>query len=615
MNTKELGFRPGLLGLVLVMVWQSSHAQVRDGRDFLSTLGNVEVPAPVITEDTSEATVPAPRPPAGRGQERKQESDLTARILADNRRLKAQLTRQAQKMREQEASVHGGGQVQLQSEPGPQLSALRRQLTEQTSVLKAAEAARDSLSQEVKQLRLKNHALLVKTDVTSLTATSEPVPSAALKQNREALARAEQQLSGQSEEVRQAKTQTGTLTRSLAALQKKYDALSAERDELRGRVDAGQKQMAILTALRDTLLQKKDEQTKRAKDVADATQQKDVTLNKQLTALMEAQAALRSQLAEASQRNEALTKQVAVITGERDTLQQTLTKSERRMEALTQQMSALKAGALQPVNAAGQDIVALQKQLAGMQEKNTALKAEGETASKQVFTLQEKVNTLTQQLAALNAPQDKALPVTDRKKSELTTDAQRQTYASGVVFADNLKRTLALQKNLGITSDPDLLLAGLTDAMQGTVRLDATGLDTSYHALIKRLTSLEEKKYQEGEKTLEKLASGPSLLKRNRSMFFVQKRKGEERIRPGDRVKFDMAEAVVKGRMLRDTKGMEAVLDDKLPYLVGQALTLAGRGGSVVVYCMASDVYSPEQLPPGLFAYSLLKYTLTVDGE
>lgn len=631
MKTREPGFRPGLLALALAMVWQSGYAQARDGTDFLSALGGVEVPSLVPSAPVTEATRPpaGPHPSAVREPEQKQEAVRTARALQENRRLKALLARQVQKLREQEATVRRAEQARSQPELTPQLSALRRQLTQQASVLKTAEAARDSLAQEVKALRLKNHALSVKADVSSLTATPEPALSEALKQSREALARAEQQLTEQSESLRQAQTQAATLTQSLAALRKQYDALSAERDSLKEKAGGQQKRMADLTTQaeearrkvdaltmhRDTLQKQRDEQSRKERHTDAVTQQKQAALNKQLADLKEALATLRSQLAEAGQQNETLVKRMSAITAERDALQQSLATSEQRAAVLTQQVDTLKTGA--SPSPAGEDIVALHRQLAGAQQKNATLKAEGETATKQVSILQEKVATLTQQLTSLSAQQEKtaSAPEPGGGKPALTTDAQRQTYASGVVFADKLKRTLALQKNLGITPDPALLLAGLTDAMQGAVRLGEPDLDTSYRALIKRLASLEEKKYQEGEKALEKLASGPALLKRNRSMFFVQGRKGTGTIRPGDRVQFDMTESVVKGKVLRDTKGVKATLDDTLPYLVGQALTFAGREGSVTVYCMASDVYPPEQLPPGLFAYSLLKYTFTVKGK
>ena len=56
---------------------------------------------------------------------------------------------------------------------------------------------------------------------------------------------------------------------------------------------------------------------------------------------------------------------------------------------------------------------------------------------------------------------------------------------------------------------------------------------------------------------------------------------------------FDLKERLLKGRVLRDSKGVKAAFDDKLPYLVHEALAFAGRGGVTDVYCLASDVYPP----------------------
>ncbi|KLP38592.1 hypothetical protein, partial [Enterobacter ludwigii] len=170
----------------------------------------------------------------------------------------------------------------------------------------------------------------------------------------------------------------------------------------------------------------------------------------------------------------------------------------------------------------------------------------------------------------------------------------------------------ALQQDLGVKPVPGLLLAGLTDAVNGTVRLDAQGVDDSYRAMVKQLSVLEEGKYRDGEKRLEKLTAGRTVLKRNRTMFFLQDKKGAGVIRAGDKVRFDLTESVPGGRTLRDNHGVTTAVTERLPYMVGQALTLAGRGGGITVYCLVSDVYPPEQIPDGLFAYTLLKYTFRV---
>lgn len=134
----------------------------------------------------------------------------------------------------------------------------------------------------------------------------------------------------------------------------------------------------------------------------------------------------------------------------------------------------------------------------------------------------------------------------------------------------------------------------------------------SYRTLMTKLVAREKEKYRAGVSELEKLASGAKLARRNGTLFFVRTQKGSGKISPGDRVQFDLTESVVKGKTLRAEKGVSAVLDKSLPYLVEQALTLAGRGVKLTVYCMASDVYPLEQMPEGLLPYSLIQYQFTL---
>lgn len=42
------------------------------------------------------------------------------------------------------------------------------------------------------------------------------------------------------------------------------------------------------------------------------------------------------------------------------------------------------------------------------------------------------------------------------------------------------------------------------------------------------------------------------------------------------------------------------MINNSLSYMVQQALTLAGLGGEITVYSMASDVYSSGNIPEGL---------------
>ncbi|ENX4473605.1 hypothetical protein ACFO72_004575, partial [Enterobacter roggenkampii] len=274
-------------------------------------------------------------------------------------------------------------------------------------------------------------------------------------------------------------------------------------------------------------------------------------------------------------------------------LQKQVASLTEKMQGITSERDGMKA-----------QLAAAVKSAEEQTQSATDMRTSREALEKQVTALTTQVSTLTQQAGEEKAGSP-AAPV-------LSSEAQRQAYASGVVLAGTLKRTLALQKNLGVSAEPSVLLAGVSDGVNGQVRLDDSTLNKSYQSLLTRLSSLEEGKYREGEKALEKLTAEQKVLKRNRSVFFVQARKGSQALKPGDTVTFDLTESMLNGRELRNNKGVRGTVGDGLPYLVREALTFAGRGGEITVYCMASDVYPPEQIPEGLFGYTPLKFMFRV---
>ncbi|WP_235423982.1 coiled-coil domain-containing protein [Citrobacter koseri] len=223
---------------------------------------------------------------------------------------------------------------------------------------------------------------------------------------------------------------------------------------------------------------------------------------------------------------------------------------------------------------------------------------------------------LKQQIATLTSGRDVLRVKTDAAATGYeapVTEEQKQEYASGVMFAEQLKKSLSLQKTLGLTPVPEQLLSGILDGVNGSLRMDPDAVSEHYGALVTRMGALEKSNYQASVKQTEELTAGARVIKRNGSIFFVEKQKGRVQVNQGDSVKFDMSEAVVSdGHILRDSRDIAASVNKDMPYIVAQALLLAGRGGKIEVYCLASDAYLPEEYPEGVFAWTLLKYTIAV---
>lgn len=581
MRVKSRGVRLSLLALLTGVMCTGLPVQAGEMSmsEFLSAVGDVDVPA----------TVPPPAAPAS-GHVPVQPGAVAApgespaALRAESRRLQVTLAR-AQAQNDALRRERTAGLVQLQTR------------------LTAAEG-------RVAQLQAQNHDLAVKADQRSLMLTpAQTVPDADLQARLSAL-------TAERDDLRK---QAGELKVQVLSLTGLADSLKAAQGAQKDAADAAGAKLAAVAAERDTVKKASgDAQAKLAaltKELSSARAQarqagRDAAAEQ---ALRDERDGLRQQLADlqktAQQRDQAATAaqaQIQALGAQRDRMQQQIAALSAKAVVAPAGSAASEKVQQGQQQAQQQAQLKAQQALADLTGKVTALTGQVADLTAQRDSLQAKVTQAD--AARTDAPAAPAAPA----PPALETETDRQTYASGVVLAGNLKRSLALQQDLGVKPVPGLLLAGLTDAVNGTVRLDAQGVDDSYRAMVKQLSGLEEGKYRDGEKRLEKLTAGRTVLKRNRTMFFLQDKKGAGVIRAGDKVRFDLTESVPGGRTLRDNHGVTTAVTERLPYMVGQALTLAGRGGGITVYCLVSDVYPPEQIPDGLFAYTLLKYTFRV---
>lgn len=644
MQPERSGFHRSHLSLLVAgfLLCGSVHARTGSTADFLSAVGDIPVPPPVSAPATekepslrqaplvvTERPVSTPRPsarPVVRA-ETKETAMLKRRLekaVRENADLKHLAADVATRERDRESTVTA---LRAKAET------LSEQLAKVQQALNAAEAAKQQASQEaldaqkeLKRLTLLNQALSVKADVAEITAPSVATGDKAAVSVE--LARVRAQLTEQQaasgdlhdemtrlkDTLAQREGQLSNLTQRNAGLQAQLTALVRLRDQLQKQVDDTRRQITGLENAagkqhsRLSVLEDERDSLKKAKEQADG-----------------AIASVKTQLTHAEQKAQLQTQalkdtqlQLSKLTADRNTLQKTVAELRGQNAQLKTAADTQAADQVEAADVRRQLAVvtterdALQKNIATLTAQVTELRARpvssGENIASGDGKAAQKIQAQNDQIAALTRQVAEKTPA----EPELKTEAQQQAYAGGVMLSRTLLRSLALQKNLGLDVDPTTLLAGVSDSVRGKIRLADDVLSKQYQALIGQLSSREEKKYREGELALEKEVAGKKMLKRNRTVFFVQATAGKAKLKSGDTVVFDLKESVLKGRVLRDNKGVKAVLDEHLPYLVHEALSFAGRGGVVNVYCMASDVYPPEQIPEGLYGYSPLKFTLSV---
>ncbi|WP_231692164.1 hypothetical protein [Cronobacter dublinensis] len=535
-------------------------------------------------------------------------------------------------------------------------SALQKQLA-QLEQEKAALAKQNA--QSVDALNQKTQALQAELD-------KRAAELAALKKAGADHAQSESALQKQLAQLEQEKaTLAKQNAQSVDALNQKTQALQAELDKRVNEVAALKQQNDLLELKTSTLSKEEKEKLQKTQAEQAALLQKnqaaEAALNAQIAALTEKlnastalvtrtqekataleaalasvkgsesdkDRALQSQQQQAAQiaaAKEALNQQLTTAQAEITTLKQSLTDKENQLQASEKTLLALKAEmqtakALSTATATDQqkaqtELETLKRanqeltdKLASLNAENAAQKAQAEKEKAELLAQAEKLKAGTAaqtQTASQTGPEANAASLKDK--------ASKQSYANGVMFSRLVQKSMDQMTDLGIKTDLPLLLMGIKDGLAQKVAIEPKLLLTLHESMLKELSSREEKKYEAGINQLEKITAQKKLLKRNKSLFFIQTKAGKKAIAPGETVNVAFKEATVDGRVLNDNANVPVTYDENLPYIFQQALELGKRGGVMEVYCFAGDLYNPDTMPPQLFNYSLMKLTVTISA-
>ncbi|EOI3476733.1 hypothetical protein ACMSZN_001210, partial [Cronobacter dublinensis] len=517
-----------------------------------------------------------------------------------------------------------------------------------------------------KQNTQNTDALNQKTQALQAELDKRAAELAALKNAGDKRAQSESALQKQLAQLEQEKAALAKQNaQSVDALNQKTQALQAELNKRVNEVAALKQQNDLLELKTSTLSKEEKEKLQKTQAEQAALLQKnqaaEAALNAQIAALTEKlnastalvtrtqekataleaalasvkgsesdkDRALQSQQQQAAQiaaAKEALNQQLTTAQAEITTLKQSLTDKESQLQASEKTLLALKAEtqtakALSTATATDQqkaqtELEALKRanqeltdKLASLNAENAAQKAQAEKEKAELLAQAEKLKAGT---AAQT--QTASQTGTEASAASLKDKASKQSYANGVMFSRLVQKSMDQMTDLGIKTDLPLLLMGIKDGLAQKVAIEPKLLLTLHESMLKELSSREEKKYEAGINQLEKITAQKKLLKRNKSLFFIQTKAGKKAIAPGETVNVGFKEATVDGRVLNDNASVPVTYDENLPYIFQQALELGKRGGVMEVYCFAGDLYNPDTMPPQLFNYSLMKLTVTISG-
>ncbi|EBS9451646.1 hypothetical protein CF471_18350 [Salmonella enterica] len=384
----------------------------------------------------------------------------------------------------------------------------------------------------------------------------------------------------------------------------------------------------------------KQEITRLMAELAAATRQNGA-LAKQVSALQQqvaagrtdsvAQAKATADLADARKQVTDLTAKLAAVTEQNNVLQktaQTLQQTQSATTGLKQEITRLMAelaAATRQNGALAKQVSALQQQVAaGRTDSVAQAKATADLADarKQVTDLTAKLAAVTEQNNALQ----KTAQTLQQTPVTLKTPRQRQAYAAGVMFAQDVRDAQAGNRMLGVNLDRTLLLAGLSDALNGHLRLDGKALseasDDLADAAQKGFRKVKDLQAKLAAAWLKKFRKLKGAARDDSGFWYRVTWEGDgERLKPDDVVDVVVEEKLVDGTVVSDMdrtgSGLRQRVSDFPPVFAAGLLRLKNHGQITLVVppeLAYGDKGYPPDVPPGATMIYQVRVSDRIDG-
>lgn len=202
--------------------------------------------------------------------------------------------------------------------------------------------------------------------------------------------------------------------------------------------------------------------------------------------------------------------------------------------------------------------------------------------------------------------------INNKNRLNLKDNKVRQSYVSGVMFSQEILTAVSNYHSMDLDTDIPALVAGLSDGMNHSVRIDTKNLDSEKDKLVQLIQKREQEAYSKALAIIKKQTKGKDIVKQNQTAFFVLSRKGGEAFKSGDKVTYNFRIEKFDGTLISDETALKAVYNDSLPYLLSQAFTFAKQGGEVEIYGIATDFYQPGDWPQGINITTPIKVTVDI---
>ncbi|MDR3433357.1 MAG: FKBP-type peptidyl-prolyl cis-trans isomerase N-terminal domain-containing protein [Rouxiella aceris] len=248
---------------------------------------------------------------------------------------------------------------------------------------------------------------------------------------------------------------------------------------------------------------------------------------------------------------------------------------------------------------------------------------------------QEKIGQLTREIDEVRgklAAADKSLKARQtavpasvlaaKPRTKPESSAQKQAYANGIMFANQLNEIARQQQQIGLTLDPESLLNGLQDGLVHKSILSdgeiGKALNEFKQQTDKKLAALAKQSTQNSDNFLKEFARQKGVRQHPSGFSYKIAAAGKkDKAKAGNQLRISLKESLSNHVVVSDTAkqgGPVTLYLDELPPPLQEGVKMLGAGGKIKIVLPASKIYTQETAPPLVPLKSVLVYDINLIG-
>ena len=188
-------------------------------------------------------------------------------------------------------------------------------------------------------------------------------------------------------------------------------------------------------------------------------------------------------------------------------------------------------------------------------------------------------------------------------------------YAMGKMMADIAVETLSDMEEFGLSADRKQLVQGFTDRLDNALQLDEPTLMTAYKAISDKAQSEFIKRENGALAHIANVARTKNTLEKKDRSVWIGNQKGQQSVLKNQPLVVSYSVQKLEGVPFVSVKNREVKFDATLSKVLHKGISLAGKGGHVELYILASELVDDVPMPETIKPYDVIQYSISVAAQ